>query len=504
MVTGTSSHAGKSTLVAALCRILARRGVKVAPFKAQNMALNSAVTLDGLEIGRAQASQALAAKMAPLVQMNPVLLKPESDRTSQVVVMGRPWKTMDAAQYQISKEELLEVVVSAYEDLERSADFIVLEGAGSPAEINLLSVDIVNLGLAKRLDIPAILVGDIDRGGVFAHIFGTLKILPPELSELIRGFVINKFRGDVELLRPGISQLEELCHIPALGILPFSDLSGLAGEDSLSLPRSSIHTHGSENVQIKVISFPRISNFTDFDPLFLERGLDVSFVTSPAGLGGADLVILPGTKATVGDLRWLRERGLDQALLAHLQAGGFVLGICGGYQMLGESIQDDLESKEGYVAGLGLLRAVTNFIEQKVTRQRQGHGLIGRSESHRVHGYEIHQGIVTNLSESDWFQLFDSIEDPVGKMSREGAVSEDGRVMGTTLHGLFDSDPFRAHLLSYIANERDKVFDSSVSFADAVEQAYESLADLVEEHVAIDALLQIADERTGGKVDSRR
>ena len=485
MVCGTTSDAGKSRVVTGLCRALARRGVSVAPFKAQNMALNSYVTPSGHEIGRAQGVQALAAGVEPDVDMNPILLKPSSDRTSQVVVLGQPVGHLDAAAYHVAKPGLRSTVVAALERLRARFDVVLLEGAGSPAEINLLDGDLVNLWLARTAGIPAVVVGDIDRGGVFATLFGTVTLLPDDLRNCVKAFVVNKFRGDPALLEPGLAELRARTGVPTIGVLPWVDGLHLDAEDSLALrrPWDSDEPPGGppagDVLDVAVVRFPRISNFTDLDALALEPGVGVRYVTHAAGLGAPDLVILPGTKATVADLAWLRARGLDAALAA-LAPSATVLGICGGYQMLGRSIDDAVESGAGAVAGLGVLPAVTRFEATKITRPRRGVAL-----GQPVTGYQIHHG--RSVSESPWVTL----DDHWGRQPEGGADDGGGRVaaFGTSLHGLFESDGFRAAFLAGVAARRGKQFTpSGVSFAAAREAQFERLADLVETHLDMAAV----------------
>jgi adenosylcobyric acid synthase len=476
MVCGTASDVGKSSVVAGLCRVLHRRGIIVAPFKAQNMANNSYVTPSGHEIGRAQGVQALAAGAVPEVAMNPILLKPTGERTSQVVVMGRPAGHLDAAAYQAEKPALFATVLEALADLRSRFDVVIVEGAGSPTEINLLGSDIVNLRLAAAAGLPAIVVGDIDRGGVFAAFYGTVALLPDDLRPLVRGFVVNKLRGDPALLAEGPAELERRCGVPTLGVLPYLHGVNLDAEDSLALPSAVSAQWGTvaaptgEALDVAVIRFPRIANFTDLDPLTMEPGVGVRFVDRPAALGRPDLVVLPGTKATVGDLEWLRGRGLHAAIEA---SGAPVLGICGGYQMMGGTIVDDVESKRGTVVGLGWLDAETVFEPTKVTRQRRGQAL-----QQRVPGYQIHHGRVT--AADPWINLDDAYgAHPEG--------SRNGRYAGTTLHGLFEDDGFRAAFLN--------VEPSGVSFAAAREAQLDRLADMLEAHLdlaAIDSLIKEA------------
>jgi adenosylcobyric acid synthase len=493
MVCGTASDVGKSSVVTGLCRLLARRGVRVAPFKAQNMALNSYVTPSGHEIGRAQGVQALAARVEPEVAMNPILLKPTGERTSQVVVLGRPWAHLDAAGYQAAKPQLLETVLRALGDLRSRFDVVLLEGAGSPAEINLLAGDLVNLALADRAGVPAVVVGDIDRGGVFAALYGTVALLPDRWRPLVRGFVINKLRGDPALLADGPAELERRSGVPTLGVIPYLHDVTLDAEDSLALGRSlrppAAPPPGA--LDVAFVRFPRISNFTDLDALALEPGVGVRLVESPGALGRPDLVVLPGTKATVADLAWLRGRGLDRAVAEAVAEGSTVLGICGGYQMLGRTIDDGVESGAGEVEGLGWLDVKTVFAPDKVTRQRRGtafllaRGAVRATGGQRVSGYEIHHGRVAGGD--PWIEL----DDVYG---REAEGASDGGVFGTSLHGLFEEDGFRTAFLDEVARRRGKRFEpSGVSFAAARDAQIDRLADVLEAHLdmaAVDALIE--------------
>jgi adenosylcobyric acid synthase len=489
MVCGTTSDAGKSRVVTGLCRALARRGVRVAPFKAQNMALNSFVTPSGHEIGRAQGVQALAARVEPEVDMNPILLKPSSDRTSQVIVLGEPTGHLDAATYHATKPALRSTVLAALERLRARFDVVVLEGAGSPAEINLLDGDLVNLWLADAAGIPAVVVGDIDRGGVFASLFGTVALLPDHLRTCVQGFVINKFRGDPGLLTPGLADLEARTGIPTLGVLPWVEGLHLDAEDSLALRQPWGEddanrldaTAAGEMLDVAVVRFPRISNFTDVDALSLEPDVSVRYVTHAAALGSPDLLILPGTKATVADLAWLRARGFDTAMAA-LAPSTTVLGICGGYQMLGHSIEDDVESGAGRIEALGRLPVTTRFEERKVTLPRRGSAL-----GCPVTGYQIHHG--RTVSDAPWVHL----DDAWGRQEEGAAVFEaavvEAAVFGTSLHGLFESDEFRASFLDAVATRRGKQFKpSGLSFASAREAQFDDLADLVESHLDMPAI----------------
>ena len=478
MICGTSSNSGKSTIVAGLCRVLARRGLSVAPFKAQNMALNSAVTRSGHEIGRAQFLQAQAAGVEPEVDMNPVLLKPTTDRESQVVVRGRPYCTMDARRYHETKPELLPMVLESLDTLRRRHDAVLLEGAGSPAEINLLDHDIVNLRIAAAAEIGALVVGDIDLGGVFASLYGTVTLLPPELRCAVRGFVINKFRGAPELLADGLDRLEQLSGVPTLGVMPMVPGLRLDAEDSVALSTAP-PPRPDARLDVAVVVFPRIANFTDIDPLGWEPDVSVRFVRSPRELGRPDLVLLPGSKATVEDLGWLRSRGLADAVAA---TDAVVLGICGGYQMLGSRITDDVESRTGTVPGLGLLDVSTVFTDDKVLAQRRGEAL-----GAGVGGYQIHHGRVRPDSEGHsqpWLWL-DGQPDGYGS----------GQVLGTTLHGLFDSDDFRHAFLAHVAEYRGTSFRADPTpFRERREAELDRLADCLEDHVSIDRVLDLMGE----------
>ncbi|GAC1477002.1 MAG: cobyric acid synthase [Acidimicrobiales bacterium] len=493
MVCGTTSDAGKSHTVTGLCRLLARRGVRVAPFKAQNMALNSFVTASGHEIGRAQGVQALAAGAEPEVAMNPILLKPTGERSSQVVLMGRPVGHFEAAAYHEAKPALLATVLAALEDLRSRYDVVVCEGAGSPAEINLLDRDIVNLRVAHAAGLPAIVVGDIDRGGVFAALYGTVALLPDDLRPVVRGFVINKFRGDPTLLGDGLAELERRCGVPTLGVIPWLHDVALDAEDSLALdgrrPRA-VAGPVADRVDVAVIRFPRISNFTDLDALALEPGVGVRWVSYPTELGDPDLIVLPGTKATVADLEWFRGGGLAQAV--HTAAvgphGPLVLGICGGYQMMGRELTDDVESRRGTVPGLGWIAARTEFQAAKITRQRRGSW-----RGHRVAGYEIHHGVVElDAGTEPWLEL----DDVCGRAVDGCGNPEVGPWVGTTLHGLLESDGFRSALVQAIAARRGKRWEpAGVSFGTAREAQFDRLADAVEAHLDIPALEDLI--RTG-------
>ncbi len=483
LVAGTHSDAGKSVVVAGLCRWLAREGVSVAPFKAQNMALNSFVTREGAEIGRAQAAQAAAAKIEPEAAMNPVLLKPSAERTTQVVVRGKPWATASARSYGSMKRELLPIVLESLEDLRSRFDVVVCEGAGSPAEINLRENDLANMGLARAANLPVLLVGDIDRGGLFASLYGTLALLSPEDQALLAGFLVNKFRGDPAVLAPGLEQMTVLTGRPFLGTLPFVRGLGIDGEDSLTLdaPRPTKPPLGRDVLRVAVARLGRISNFTDFDALAHEPGISVRFTESPEELLDADLAVLPGTKATVEDLRLLRSRGLDRAFAGRARRGLPTLGICGGYQMLGEKILDGVESRTSEAPGLRLLPVETTFESEKVLARPEGLAPeFGRAP---VSGYEIHHGRTLLL---DGEPLF------VTETGNEGCRA--GATLGTSWHGVLESDAFRRALLSWVATERGLDWrPGEESFGEAREGQLDKLGDLIAEHVDREALLRIVE-----------
>ena len=480
LVAGTHSDAGKSVVVAGICRWLAREGVKVAPFKAQNMALNSFVTREGAEIGRAQAMQAAAANVEPEAAMNPVLLKPSAERTTQVVVRGKPWATASARSYGGMKKELLPIVLESLEDLRSRYDVVVCEGAGSPAEINLRQNDLANMGLARAASLPVLLVGDIDRGGLFASLYGTLALLSPEDQALIVGFLVNKFRGDPAVLEPGLERMAALTGRPFFGTLPFVRGLGIDGEDSLALdaPRPVKPPLGGDILRVAVARLGRISNFTDLDALAHEPGVAVRFTESPEELLEANLAVLPGTKATVDDLGLLRSRGLDLAFAERARRGLPTLGICGGYQMLGEGIIDGVESATPEVPGLGLLPVETTFEAEKVLARPEG--LAPGFGNAPVSGYEIHHGRTRLRGGEPLFAM---------DIGTEGCRV--GATLGTSWHGVLESDAFRRALLLWVASERGLDWrPGGEPFAAAREAQLDRLGDLVAENVDREALLR--------------
>ncbi|MEH6379549.1 cobyric acid synthase [Streptomyces sp. KLMMK] len=483
LVAGTTSDAGKSVVTAGICRWLSRKGVKVAPFKAQNMSLNSFVTREGAEIGRAQAMQAAAARVEPSALMNPVLLKPGGDRSSQVVLMGKPVGELSARGYHAGRQEqLFGTVTECLEELRRTHDAVICEGAGSPAEINLRRSDIVNMGIARAARLPVVVVGDIDRGGVFASFFGTTALLSPEDQELIAGYVVNKFRGDVTLLEPGLDMLYELTGRRTFGVLPFAHGLGIDEEDGLRVSlrgavRESVVAppHGADVLRVAVCAVPLMSNFTDVDALAAEPGVVVRFVDRPEELADADLVVVPGTRGTVRALNWLRERGLADALARRAAEGRPVLGICGGFQLLGERIEDEVESRAGVVEGLGLLPVRVRFAVEKTLARP-----VGTALGEPVEGYEIHHG-VADVRGGD---------EPFLDGCRVGAV------WGTHWHGSLESDGFRRAFLRRVAEAAGRAFVPApdTSFAALREEQLDRLGDLIEEHADTDALLRLIED----------
>ncbi len=491
LVAGTTSDAGKSIVTAGICRWLVRQGVKVAPFKAQNMSLNSFVTREGAEIGRAQAMQAQACRVEPTAHMNPVLLKPGGERSSQVVLLGRPVGEMSARGYHGGRQErLLGTVLDSLAELRGTYDAVICEGAGSPAEINLRRTDIVNMGIARGAGLPVLVVGDIDRGGVFASFFGTVALLAPEDQALVAGFLVNKFRGDVSLLEPGLEMLHGLTGRRTYGVLPFRHGLGIDEEDGMGVPprersrawgsvslrgtvRESVVAPpvGEDVLRVAVCAVPLMSNFTDVDALAAEPGVVVRFVDRPEELADADLVIVPGTRGTVRALQWLRERGLADAIARRAADGRPVLGICGGFQLLGEHIEDEVESRAGHVDGLGLLPVRVRFAREKTLTRPVGEAL-----GERVEGYEIHHGVAEVLD---------------GEPFLDGCRT--GQTWGTHWHGSLESDGFRRAFLREVAAAAGRRFVPApdTSFAALREEQLDRLGDLIEHHADTDALWRL-------------
>lgn len=490
MIQGTASNAGKSLLAAGLCRVFRQDGYRVAPFKSQNMALNSFITADGLEMGRAQVVQAQCAGVEPDARMNPVLLKPTNDTGSQVIVNGVPRGTMGAVEYFRWKKNLLPDILAAYESLAAENDIIVIEGAGSPAEINLKQDDFVNMGMARLAGAPVLLAGDIDRGGVFASLYGTVKLLEPEEQARIKGLIINKFRGDVEILRPGLKTLEELTGKPVLGVVPMLDVD-IDEEDSLS---SKLSWEGKVGLaDIAVIRLPRLSNFTDFSPLERVEEATVRYVRVPGELGEPDLVILPGTKSTMDDLKWLRQSGLEAKILQYASRGGAVAGICGGYQMLGRTLSDPegVESG-GTLRGMGLLPIDTVFLGEKTRTRVSGtfqgaQGVFTSLNGAELEGYEIHMGETTRGEGAEPLTALTTLD---GQAKADGTAR--GNVWGSYVHGIFDrAGSARALVDALLARKGLAPSAGAVDWRTYQEEQYDKLAAGVRESLDLSRVYRI-------------
>lgn len=471
MVQGTTSDSGKSVMVAGFCRILARKGICVAPFKPQNMALNSAVTADGGEIGRAQAVQAQACNLPLSVHMNPVLLKPNTDTGAQVIVRGHAIKDMDAVNYHAYKPELLNIVLDSFEILGQGMQARIIEGAGSPAEINLRENDIANMGFALAADTPVVIVADIDRGGVFAHLHGTFDLLSADEKKLVKGFIINRFRGDISLLQSGLDWLTEKTGVPVIGVVPYLHGLYLEAEDAINQQQLNNDTH----FKVVVPGLPRISNHTDFDALRLHPGVDLQFIKPGDALPPADLIILPGSKSVRGDLKALRDRGWDKQIARHVRFGGKLIGICGGYQMLGKSIGDPLgiESEPGNSAGLGYLNISTTLTSKKILKQISGE-LTLDGTTHPVKGYEIHAG-VSEVNETQPIML---------DGQADGAICADNQILGSYLHGIFD-EPQACNAILNWAGYHQRI---APDMAQLRETNLNRLADSLEASLDLDSL----------------
>ena len=498
MIQGTASSAGKSVIVAALCRIFRQDGYRVAPFKAQNMALNSFVTKEGGEIGRAQVVQAEAAGIEPTVDMNPVLLKPALDTGCQIIVMGKVFKTVSTENYSTLAPSLLKTMEESLNRLRDEYDIIVIEGAGSPAEINLKDRDIVNMRTAKMADAPVILVGDIDKGGVFASLVGTLELLDEDERRYVKGFIINKFRGDLELLKDGLDILEERTGKPVLGVVPYFRDIRIAQEDSVYLDERP-DSPGNEDLDIAVIRLPHISNYDDFDP-FEEEDCRVRYITQRFEMGNPHLIILPGTKSTINDLEYLRHSGLANNILQKAREDVPVVGICGGYQMLGQKIHDPqgIESSQKEIEGLGLLNTVTEFIPEKSTRQVKArvilnHGLLSGTEGLELTGYEIHMGQTGSQENASAFRI---TETPEGTTDYgDGILNESGTVLGTYMHGLFHNREFCRVFLNALRRRWGLSEDENDITAEKTDE-YDKLAKLVRESLDIPAIYRIMQDKT--------
>jgi len=492
MVQGTTSNAGKSLITAALCRIFKQDGYKTAPFKSQNMALNSFITKEGLEMGRAQVMQAEAAGIEANVRMNPILLKPTGDKGSQVILNGEVLRDMTAQEYYKCKNELVPHILKAYNSLAEEYDIIVIEGAGSPAEINLKEQDIVNMGMARMVDAPVIIVGDIDRGGVFASLAGTMLLFDDEEKARVKGTVINKFRGDVEILKPGLDMLRDITKVDVLGVVPYLNVD-IDDEDSLS--ERLISNDDFNIIDIAVIKLPRISNFTDFNVFSMVKGVSLRYVKNLKELGNPDMIIIPGTKNTIEDLKWLRQSGLESKIIRHAGDGKAVFGVCGGYQMLGEMIHDP-ENVEagGSIKGLGLLKNITTFYNYKTKTQVNGkineiNGFYKELSGTLVTGYEIHMGD-TEILEGD---VLNTIEVSAGASDKklDGCVSNN--VAGSYLHGIFDNSDVVNTIVKILLNQKGMSTDELEKFdiKEYKESQYDILADSVRVSLDMDKIYKI-------------
>jgi adenosylcobyric acid synthase len=486
MVQGTASSVGKSIITAALCRIFLQDGYKVAPFKSQNMALNSFVTKEGREMGRAQVVQAEACRLEPSVLMNPILLKPTTDSKAQVILRGRVYKNMDAQEYHKSKADIRSIVLEAYTTLARQYDIIVIEGAGSPAEINLREDDLVNMGMAEMADAPVLLVADIDKGGVFASIVGTIYLLAEQERTRVKGIIINKFRGDIELLKPGIEILEQIIKIPVIGVIPYVKLN-LEDEDSVTERFSRKKNTG--EIIIDIIRLPRISNFSDFDVFNMFEDVSVNYIESPEEIRDPDIIIIPGSKNTIEDMLFIKQTGIADKILEEHGKGKTVFGICAGYQMMGKSIEDPfgVESSIKEIDGLGIFDMTTVMTEEKTTKQVEGkiicdNGITNGLKGSTVKGYEIHMGISSGISEEDSFARTDNgINGTVGK-----------NAAGTYIHGIFDSVKFTRGLLNNIRKAKGLApVENNGSFADTKEKEFDRLAGIVRDNIDMKKIYNI-------------
>ncbi|HTY56572.1 MAG TPA: cobyric acid synthase [Candidatus Binataceae bacterium] len=498
MVQGTASSVGKSIFVTALCRIFRQRGIRVAPFKAQNMSLNSFVTPDGKEIGRAQAVQAEASGIAPTAEMNPILLKPEGGGRSQIVMLGKPVGTLKFGDDDDRLSELRAVVAQSLARLRENYELIVIEGAGSPVEINLKARDVVNMHVARLADAPVIMLGDIDRGGVFAQFVGTIELLEPDERARVAALAINKFRGDIGLLQSGLDFIVRRVNTPMLGVIPFIERLRIADEDAVAIEERRYRTDASSaELRIAIVRYPRISNFDDFQPLEHEPGVDVRFVDAPHELANADLVILPGSKSTVADLEWLRQSGIDRVVLERARRGDPILGVCGGYQMLGKSIEDPdgVESPRPSTPGLGLLPVCTRFARDKLTAQVRARVnqdcFVAHASSEELSAYEIHMGRAEPIGDSAApFEILS--RNRQAESAFDGAISENRAVVGTSLHGLFENDWLRASMLRSLRGRRDLADPVVAAPPFSRENEYDRLAAIVRENIDLGLLERLA------------
>ena len=494
MVQGTGSSVGKSVIVAGFCKIFADMGIKVAPFKSQNMALNSYITKDGKEMGRAQVVQAEACGIEPDADMNPILLKPNSDTGAQVILQGKVFGNMNAVEYHKFKKKAKEVVIDSFNRLAKKYELIIIEGAGSPAEINLMENDIANMGMAEIADAPVILVGDIDRGGVFASLFGTVMLLPEKYRRRIKAFLINKFRGDKSLLIPGLEQLTKLTGIPFLGVIPFIKDLYIQEEDGVIIQSKVKENFGIGDVKIGVIYLPHISNFTDFDALEKEPDVFLRYIYPEEDFSIFDVIILPGTKNTIDDLQYLKEKNFHKKIKEFINSGKFLIGICGGFQMLGKEILDPyhVESSKTFHEGLGFFDFITEMAKEKTTRQvevvvfSKKHFLKNINEP--LSGYEIHMGRNNYKNKPEF--LFKNLNDG----SYDGLISENGRILGTYIHGIFDNNSFRRAFLNYVRKNKglkDLSIEATIDYKKLKEKSFKRLAEVIKDNIDFNMLLEI-------------
>lgn len=496
MIQGTGSSVGKSLLCTALCRIFTQDGYRVNPFKSQNMSNNSYITAEGHEMGRAQVMQAEAAGVAPRAVMNPILLKPTSDHKSQVVIKGKVFDTKDAVEYYAFKAQLKDMVQEIYHDLARESDIVVIEGAGSPAEINLKQDDLVNMGMAKMAQAPVLLAGDIDRGGVFASLAGTMLLLDDDEKQMVKGVLINKFRGSLDILKPGLDMLEDIIHIPVLGVVPYFHLN-LEDEDSVT-DWDKFKSNRQGEIEIVVVKLPHISNFTDFNVLRLYEDVNLRFVNLDDELGKPDVIMIPGTKSTVADMEILKKSGMAEKILSCHKNGSFVFGICGGYQILGDEIRDPdhVESSSDGIAGLGLIKAVTTFKGEKTTTLSSGEDQVFHA---RVKGYEIHMG-ETLLREGAIPLIKVSPQPGSEHYLLDGGVNEERTVFGTYFHGIFDSSSFTRSFINRVRESKNlpPLGNRVQDYWEYKEEQYNKLADVVRSHIDMDQIYRIVEAGLNG------
>ena len=497
MIQGTGSSVGKSIIVTGLCRIFRDLGYKVVPFKSQNMALNSYITKDGKEMGRAQVVQAEACGLEPDADMNPVLIKPNSDTGAQIILQGKVYGNMNAMEYHKFKSKAKEVVIDSFKRLSQKFDLMIIEGAGSPAEINLMENDIANMGMAEIGDAPVILVGDIDRGGVFASLYGTVELLPEKYRKRIKAFLINKFRGDKKLLEPGLKQMTDLTNIPFLGVIPYIKDLYIQDEDGVAVDFKAKEELHLNEINIGVIKLPHISNFTDFDALEKEPDVSLKYINPSEDFSKFDVIIIPGSKNTIDDLDFLKENNFEKKINNHLKNGKFLIGICGGFQMLGKKILDPfhVESSKDEHSGLGFFNFTTIMAKEKTTRQVKVKPVqnlpYGELNNETLTGYEIHMGKNEYHNER---LIFKNIEDS----SMDGLLNEDGKIFGTYIHGIFDNDTFRRAFLNFVRKSKGLKplsLESSLNYKKFKEEGFNKLAEIIKENINMDMLLKIIENK---------